>query len=113
MAGEHGIKETKEALEGVMELALFLAERLKDGVGLDDAAAVFDKLKNDDLFTARMKAAYEGIGMIDDEMGDLDAEEIVELAACLLPYIPKLVKAFKKEEEAAAPADGGDAAPAE
>ena len=53
-AGFLGIKELKEALVGVNELAIFIAMRLKDGIGLDDAMAIWSKLSSDEEFKQKM-----------------------------------------------------------
>jgi len=91
-----GIKELKEALVGVNELAIFLAERMKDGVGVDDAMAVFTKLTSDAEFKDKMSAAFEGISLIPAELKDVDLSEGMEIAMLQLQYIPALIAAFKK-----------------
>jgi len=95
-----GIKETKEAFAGVNELALFLIDRLKDGVGIDDAVALFNALRDDEEFKAVLSAAVDGIKAVPAEIKDLDAGEGVELGMLALMYVPKYIAAFKKEETA-------------
>ena len=70
-----GIKELKEALVGVNELAIFIAMRLKDGIGLDDAMAIWSKLSSDEEFKQKMVAAYDGISQVPAEIKDLDLAE--------------------------------------
>jgi hypothetical protein len=91
-----GIKETKEALVGVNELALFLASRLKDGVGHDDATAVFAKVTADEEFKSLMHAAYDNFKAIPAEVQDADVTETVELIVLQASYVPKFVAALKK-----------------
>ena len=91
------IKETKEAFIGVNELSLFLIERLKDGVGIDDAIALFQALTTDEEFKAKLGAAVEGISLVPGELKDLDVSEGMELAVIAISYVPKYVEAFKTE----------------
>lgn len=91
-----GVKEIKEAMVGVNELAIFLAERLKDGVGVDDAMAIYSKLASDEAFKAKMVAAYEGIALVPAEAKDIDLAEGLELAMLQVQYVPALIAAFKK-----------------
>lgn len=93
-----GVKETKEALVGVFEVSIFIAERLKDGIGVDDAFAIFDKLKNDDDFKNKIAEAYKGVEAVSEEIKDLDAQEGVDLALLVVSYVPKFLDAFKKDE---------------
>ena len=95
----HGVKEMGEAMVGINELSVFLATRFKDGVGLDDVKALWDKLSDDDGFKEKLKAAAQGANLIPAELKDIDGGEALELAAIQLDYIPKLVEALKKEEE--------------
>lgn len=91
-----GIKESKEALIGINELAIFIAKRLKDGVGMDDIGAIIDLLKNDGEFKIKVAAAFDGIKAVPEEMKDIDINEGVELAMVQVMYMPKIIEAFKK-----------------
>lgn len=90
-----GIKETKEALVGVNEVAIFLVSRLKDGVQVGDFTAMFDKLTQDTVFKAKMEAAYNGVALVPSEISDLDVNETVELSLTQLQYVPLIVAALK------------------
>lgn len=90
-----GIKETKEALIGLNEVGVLLASRLKDGVGVDDFTAVWEKLRNDEEFKAKVQAAYDKAGEIPSEIADLDLGEGVDLALTQVSYVPKFVEALK------------------
>ena len=97
MGEKESIKELSEGLVGVLEFALFMAERFKDGIGLDDMSALWDKWKNDPDFKAKMKAAVDGSEKIPAEAKDLDLNEGMQLAMLMLPYVPKFIDAMKKE----------------
>jgi hypothetical protein len=91
-----GIKETKEAVVALNEISLFVASRLKDGVGLDDATALFAKVTGDEEFQKLVAAAYENYKAIPAEVKDVDVLEGVELGMLQLGYLPKFVEALKK-----------------
>jgi hypothetical protein len=90
-----GIKEAKEAIIGVNELAIFIASRLKDGVGVDDVMAVWEKLKDDEEFKTKIVAAYEGISLVPEEIKDMSLQEGLELAVIQVSYVPQLLAAIK------------------
>lgn len=90
------IKETKEALIGVNKLSILMMKRLKDGVGIDDAFAVYEKLKSDAEFRQALVDAYQGIEKVPAEVKDIDLSEAVELVSVQVSYIPKMVEALKK-----------------
>lgn len=91
-----GIKETKEAFEGINVLALFLIKRLKDGVGIDDAVALFEKIKDDEEFKKVLSDAVGAIDQVPEELKDLELNEGIELGMLALQYVPKYIEAFKK-----------------
>ena len=94
-----GIKETKELLVGVNEVALVLIERLKDGIQIgDDIAAIIAKWQSDSDFQAKLTLAVMGINGIPEEVKDIDVNEGVELATIQLSYIPRILAAAKKGE---------------
>jgi hypothetical protein len=90
MSGKLGTKETKELLKGVTLLGALVAKRLKDGVDLDDAAAIAKALLLDAEFRASVEDAIDGIELVDDELSDLDFKEGLELAA----ELPEIIKAI-------------------
>ena len=94
---EVGIKETKEVLVGLNEVALVLCERLKDGLQIgSDVSAVVEKVLGDADFRAKVVAAAEGIAAVPSEIKDLAIGEIIELATVQIGYVPKIVDALKK-----------------
>lgn len=96
MEEKKDIKNTIEAMDGVMLIAVFLIKRLKDGIGIDDAMALAAKLGDDDEFKKVLSDAYTGIDQIDDEIGDLSWEEGFELIQAISNHVPAIVEAFKK-----------------
>lgn len=90
-----GIKETREAIKGAGTLLIFLLTRLADGVGFDDAMAVFDKLKNDEEFKTVMTEAYEGAKLIKGEVTDIDLMEGIVIGKDLFDLIPQVIEALK------------------
>jgi hypothetical protein len=92
-----GIQETKEALIGINELSIVLAQQLKDGFQVgSDLAAIVGKWQSDADFQAKLTAAFIGIQKVPDEIKDLDLSEGIELASIQLAYVPKIVEALKK-----------------
>jgi hypothetical protein len=89
-----GDKETKEVLVAVNEVALVLVKQLKDGVGLDDFAAVYAKITGDAEFREKLYAAYEGISKVPAEVVDLDLGEVIDLVGTQVSYVPKYIAAL-------------------
>lgn len=90
------MKETNEAFIGIMEVALLLAVRFSDGLGMDDASAIWDKFKHDEDFKAKMNAAYDGWKKIPEELKDIDLKEGLELAVMAIAFVPKFIDEIKK-----------------
>ena len=90
-----GTKESREAVAGVMELSVCMAERLKDGIGLDDLSALWAKWQTDPILQGKLKAAVDGVGAVQAEAEDMDAGEAVELVADVVDYVPKFLDALK------------------
>ena len=95
-APKHGVKELDEALKGILAIAVFVAERAKDGLALDDGIALFDKVTNDAEFKAKVDAAIKGIELVPAEAKDLDLQEGVSLIVGLAPELIKMIEALKK-----------------
>jgi hypothetical protein len=88
------VKDVKELLIGVNEVALVLVKQLKDGLDLGDFEAVFAKVTGDAEFRAKLEAAYEGVAKISDELADLDLNEVVDLVGTQVSYVPKYIAAL-------------------
>jgi hypothetical protein len=92
------IKETKEALIGINEVSLCLAEKFKDGVQVTDFTELYAKITSDEAFKEKVKAAYDNYKAIPEEVKDVDAGEALELAAIQLDYAPKFIEVFAKDD---------------
>ena len=66
-----GIKETKEALVGVNEIALHVASKFKDGVQFGDFLSFYNDFVNDADFKAKLHAAWDGYQAIPEEVKDI------------------------------------------
>jgi hypothetical protein len=97
MAEKIGIRESREAIIGMMELSLVMADVLKDGAQLSDLGVVFAKFSTDKNFKEKMRIALDKIGEVPKELGDLDLSEGMELAMLLIPYVPRFVDTFRKK----------------
>jgi hypothetical protein len=89
-----GITETKEAMIAVDEIALFIAKRLKDGVGFDDVVALFEEVTTDEEFKAVLKKGYDGIKNVPAEIKAIDVAEVTELIVTEAAYVPKFIAAI-------------------
>jgi type II secretory pathway component PulF len=90
-----GVVETKEMLKGLLALTALLATKLKDGVQVEDALAIYSKLQSDPEFSALLLAAYNGIEKVPSEVKDIDTGEAIELAITALMELPNILKAIK------------------
>lgn len=93
-----GIKETREVLAFTKLLAVFIAERLSDGAGLDDLYALVQKAIGDSSFQKAAADAWSDSSLIPKEIADLDAVEIsllgkdgIDLVAAVIMGIQKKV----------------------
>ncbi len=89
-----GIKETREAFVGGLEVGLFSVKRFKDGVQGEDFLAFYNAFVNDPAFKAIVQSAYENYQAIPEEVSDLDLGEGLELGTVALSYVPKFVGAL-------------------
>ncbi len=86
-----GIKETKEMIEGLLELTVLLAEVFKDGMQASDFLQIMVSLQSDPRFLEAVK----GIQKIPAEVIDINLDESYELLGAVLPYIKKLIATIK------------------
>lgn len=94
---EHvGIKETKEALDGLNEVAVEIVKVAKDGIQVKDAATIVEDLITKPEFKAKLVAAVEGINLVPAEIKDLDLAEGVELAKFEYDGVKKIIEELKK-----------------
>lgn len=90
-------KSTKDFLEVVNEILLFLFQRLSDGVGADDILAIWTKITNDAEFRSILADAVSGFSGIEGEMKTLTMPDMMDLVATQIQYIPKFIEAIKKK----------------
>lgn len=90
------IKELKEVVVAANEISLFIISRLKDGVGIDDAMAAYQKLTQDAEFKKMITDAHDGLSTVGGEIKDIDLAEGLELLMLQAGYVPKYVEALKK-----------------
>lgn len=95
MAGQFGIKETKEIVEfAVGDLAPLMIKRLKDGAQFSDALAFYEAFKNDGEFKTHLMAAFDKYAESINEVKDLDAGEGIELVLAAGAQVPKVIAAL-------------------
>ena len=90
--GEHGVKETKEAILALVMIGKFVADKAKDGLDFSDAMALGQKLL-DEQFKAKVMAGVEGMEKIPMEMKDLKLAEVFELAQVIPEILAEMQKA--------------------
>lgn len=93
-AGEHGIKELDEFLDGFFELGAFASERLADGPDVGDALAFGRKIL-DKEFRRTLVDATKGADKIPAEVKDLNGVEVEYLVEKFkTTWLPKALSAF-------------------
>lgn len=85
------MKETKELLLALALLGKLVADRLKDGVQLDDAVAIGTALLTDAKLKAAVEAAMKDLDKIDDEFKDFNLVKGLEL----LQILPELIASLE------------------
>lgn len=91
-----GVKEIKDVLNLTELIVIFLIERLKDGVDMEDATLLFSKLTMDAEFKKIMNEAYTSINEVGAEIKDLNWLEGMDLTMHVLKTVPKFIEAAKK-----------------
>jgi len=91
-----GIKETKELLDGLNELSLEIISVAKDGLQVKDAAQIVMDIMMKPEFKDKLAKAIDGVGIIPQEIKDIDLEEGVELVKFEYDGVKKIMEALKK-----------------
>lgn len=91
MSDEIGIKETQEVVTALLALGKEGVEHFSDGFQFSDVKIVVDLFKP-------MKAAFEGIENVDDELKDLSAEEIMQLGTQVYAGVKDIIAAVKAKK---------------
>ena len=87
MTEKIGIKDTKEAMIGCLEMGLLIYHVSKDGLQFSDPIDILRALSSDPRFLE----AAKGLTNIKKEVSDLDPKEITELVKVFVSYIPKYI----------------------
>lgn len=90
-----GIKETKEAVVGVINLGAILVKELKDGFQVADLVAILNDIQNDPIKKAKLEAALADIQKVPAEIKDITMAEGIELAAAVIAELPGLLGSLK------------------
>lgn len=90
------MKETKEALVGILALAKVIAELAKDGVQVQDAITLFAKLQEPEL-KAKVDAAIVDVQKVQDEVKVASASDYFDLVMIALPELKGLVEVLQKK----------------
>lgn len=92
-----GVKETQELMIGAFVIAAFIIDRLKDGAGVDDIAALYAKMVSDEAFKKKVIDAAKGINEVPVEMKDFKLEELIGMAMMLTPELLGIMAKLPKE----------------
>jgi hypothetical protein len=90
------LKETKEALVGVLAIAKIIVELSKDGIQVNDAITLFNKLQDEEI-KGKIDAAISDIKKVESEIKDCGLSESVDLIVHVLPEIKSLIEAIYKK----------------
>lgn len=91
-----GIKETKEVLEGMNAIAIEVIAIAKDGIQAKDAVQLYEDVIVNEVFKAKMIAAFEGLKMVPVEIKDIDFMEAIELGKFEYDGVKNIIEALKK-----------------
>ena len=97
MSELHGIKNTKEVLIAMLKIMPILVKQFKDGVQVQDALEIYAKIMADEQLKLILVEAFKDYQMVEKEVKDLDAKEVVELIMAILPEIMVLLEELKKK----------------
>jgi hypothetical protein len=89
---KQGVKETKEAILALVLLGKFVADRLHDGLQLDDALALAKVITEESDFKTKVLAGIEGLDKVPEELQDFTFAEILEIAT----IVPEILAVFQK-----------------
>lgn len=90
------LKETKEALVGVLAIAKIIVELSKDGIQVSDAISLFNKLQDEEI-KGKIDAAISDIKKVQEEIQVCGLSESVDLIVHVLPEVKELIEALYKK----------------
>lgn len=88
-------KETVEAVNMVLEVAVRLIPILKDGVQVSDALKIVSEAMDPQL-QATVKAGVEGMNLIPGEISHWGVAEVTDMGMLLVGAVPRIIEALKK-----------------
>ena len=83
------MKQTKEALVGLIALAKEIVELSKDGLQPADAVALATKVASDEAFRNKLLAAVQGVEQIPAELNPVTLEKVIDLVVALALELKK------------------------
>lgn len=89
------MKETKEAVIGVLVIGKLVAEVLKDGPQLSDTLQLFARLQAPE-YKAKIDAAIADINLVKSEVDNAKFGDYLDLVAAILPEIKEIVAQVQK-----------------
>lgn len=89
------MKETREAVIGLLVIAKIVGEVLKDGPQITDAVVLFNKLQEPEI-KAKVDAALADVNLVQVEVGAAKLGDYLELVAGILPEIKGLIEVVQK-----------------
>lgn len=92
------MKETKEVLVSLNELALIVAKHAKDGLQISDVNAVVSDCIASNEFKKAMSAAVENIAQVPTEIKNRTIGDIIEIILVEADYISKIISIFTKKD---------------
>lgn len=87
-----GIKETKEAISGVMLLGALLYKKFSDGVQVKDFTELWDNFKDDTELQKILLDGYNEASLIPAEIKDLDMLEGAQLGMHAMGEVAKIIE---------------------
>lgn len=89
------MKETKEAVIGLLVVAKIVGEVLKDGPQITDAMVLFAKLQEPEI-KAKLDAALADINMVEGEVKAAGLADYLDLIVGVLPELKGLIESVQK-----------------
>lgn len=90
-----GIKETKEAANGVITIGCVLVKHLKDGVQFEDLFKVMQDIQGNPAARAEIEAALAQIDQVPAEVSDIDISETIDLGSSVIKRVPEILASLK------------------
>lgn len=97
VAQEVGVDKIEDAIKGIFAISTFLAGRFQDGVGADDALAIFTELQTNEEFKLAVENAVASIKHLKGQAKDIDLREGIGLTKLVLDLVPELLDAINKK----------------